>query len=811
METVVGLIRDERVTHLLALPALYGLLLDVVDTTAIKTLEVAIVAGEACSPELVEQHHALCGDRIELFNEYGPTEATVWASVHKTGRGEIPVPIGRPIPGSQIRVVDQLGHPTPIGFPGELWIGGSGVTQGYHGMPPQTQQAFTVTHTDRGPRRFYMTGDLGTFVEDGSLIFVGRADQQVKVRGFRVETAAVEAALESLPDVSQAAVIARQAIGRPGNRLIAYLTGSAISAADVRARLQALVPNYMVPDVIALVEDLPRLPNGKLDHKALPDPDRRVEDSSDYEAPGSESERILAGIWAELLGRDRVGIHDDYFALGGDSILSIQMISRARQQGLRIEPRDILTKPTVAELARSLSQQEVETVDDVDPVANIPLTPVQAWFFDCEFEELSHWNQSRVLRVRGRVDVDALGTAVDAVIDRHPMLRARFHRDQSGEWVQDIQAPSGGSLVVVPDQGDRQARLASVQSSLDILAGRPFAAAWITSERDEAVLLLAVHHLVVDSVSWETLLGDLDAAYSSALVGAAIELPPPTASFAQWANRLRQEDRTHESEYWQSQLASQPRMAIQPGQEADAARVAMTLNSETTAILLGRANDAYKTRPEELLLAALVMSLRDWFDPPSIPLLLERHGRSFELGLDVSRAVGWFTSTQPMTIDAGTGDPRSTIIAAKESVRSAPSDGLGYGILRYLGRDEALRQLETPAIVFNYLGAMGNTSHGSFEVIDSAESTSRSPANRRPFPLEIVAAVESSRLTFTWHFSRREAELRWIERAADRLRSALQEIAAHCESEGVGGFTPSDFPASNMSQNDLDELFRELR
>lgn len=360
VESLSHLIEQEQVTHLLALPALYETILEGARSGSLGTLSCAIVAGEACPPELMQKHMRTLSSSAGLYNEYGPTEATVWATAHKVAPGEDPVPIGRPIPGAAVRIVDRSGHPRPKGFGGELLITGRGLTSGYRGLADQTKSAFI----EMAGERWYRTGDLASFDRSKTIVFLGRADRQLKIRGHRVEAGAVESALRRLPGIEDAAVMARSSADRRGEGLVGYVTGIEADPKAAQADLRKQVPDYMVPGLLVRVEEIPHLPNGKVDYGGLPEPTMPDRDEAEIVPPATENERVLAEIWADLLGHDNFGVHDDFFAMGGDSILTIQMVSRAKQAGVNLNLEVLVSEPTIRSLASESELTEVPSVSE---------------------------------------------------------------------------------------------------------------------------------------------------------------------------------------------------------------------------------------------------------------------------------------------------------------------------------------------------------------------------------------------------------------------------------------------------------------
>lgn len=814
IDRLVALAADEGATHLLCLPALYQLLVEHAGDGELDSLEVAIVAGEAC-PSAVLESHIRRVPHAELHNEYGPTEATVWCSAHRATAADVgrPLPIGRPIAGTRLYILDSHGRLVPPGFAGELCVAGEGVATGYLGRPDLTAERFVAADIDGTPERLYRTGDLAAYRPDGSLEFLGRADRQLKIRGHRIETNAVEAAIRSQPSVREAAVTGHRLDGRPTAQLVAYVSWEDQSAdvGALRAALHTQLPEFMVPDVIVPVADMPRLPNGKLDYARLPDP-RSLVPAHAAVAPRTDVEATLASIWQELLGIDDLSVTDDFFALGGDSIISIQMISRARQHGLHIEPGQITRSPTVEGLAAAAGLSSPATSHGGPVSGTVPLGPMQHWFFDSQMAVPDHWNQSTLYEVPADVDHSALQAALQACVDHHDMLRARFEHHDDG-WQQTIDP--GRELIletVEADESGAFAAIRTVQAGLDLQNG-PVARALLLRRVDtgRVFLLLAVHHLVVDAVSWAVLSEDISVAYRQARESAAISLPERTTSFRDWVRLLGEQDRSDQRSFW---LSADPpadlprdRTGTGSGTEASARLLQTLLDPAATHHLMTAANEAYNSRAEDLLIAALGEALAEWSGSRNIRVAVEGHGRPADVaGVDLSRTVGWFTAYYPLSMNLPRGEGE-IIKYVKERLRAVPAGGIGYGALRYLDRADGFSGHTDPEVLFNYLSRARDTRADAFLTpVAGADDSSRDDRNPRSHLVEVVASVQSDRLTVNWYFSEAVHDVSTIKHVANRYMDILTNLVEHCLSGAAGGFTPSDFPEAGLGQAELDRF-----
>ncbi|XQU70462.1 amino acid adenylation domain-containing protein [Cupriavidus sp. H18C1] len=653
-----------------------------------------------------------------LINGYGPTEAVVtplaWVGQHDTDCPSAYVPIGTPVGERTAYVLDADLNPVPVGVAGELYIGGLGLARGYVGRPGLTAERFVPDPFTPGAR-MYRTGDLVRRCRDGSIEYVGRLDHQVKIRGYRIELGEIEARLRAHAAVREAVVLAHD--GQGGKQLVAYIVArqnASDLSAELRAYLEGCLPAYMVPAHIIVLDRLPVTTNGKLDRRALPEP---VWEAKGYVAPRNDIETRLAQVWQEVLGVERVGIADNFFELGGDSILSIQAVSRARRVGLRFTPKDLFLHQTVQALAQVARRDEGRHAVEDTPTGEVPLLPIQQAFFETPMPRRHHWNQSVLLRPRSPLDHDALRHALLAVVHHHDALRLRF-RQTEGEWRQHYAEPAEDELLWQADVAGLEAmdeHYTRAQQSLDLQHGPLLRALHLRLPDGSERLLLAVHHLVIDGVSWRVLLEDLQQAYRLARDGRSIALPPKTASYKAWSQALVQhansDDLIRQADYWRTQQGPELPCdrAVENDRIADAATLSLQLSPAQTQRLLKQAPVAYRTQINDLLLSALARAVGDWAGVDRAAIFLEGHGREalFE-NVDISRTVGWFTSLFPVVLPV-LGDTGSSIKAVKETLRGIPHHGIGHGLLRHLGpqaiRDE-LAALRSPRITFNYLGQL---------------------------------------------------------------------------------------------------------
>ncbi|MGO4129736.1 amino acid adenylation domain-containing protein [Inquilinus sp. YAF38] len=754
-----------------------------------------------------------------LINGYGPTEAVVtplvWKGNAETACDGAYVPIGRPVGDRRAYVLDGRLQPVLVGVAGELYIGGSGLARGYVGRADLTAERFVPDPSGEPGSRMYRTGDVVRWRPDGSIDYLGRADHQVKIRGYRIEPGEVEARLLSHPQVRGAVVSAVSSPG--GKRLVAHVAApEAVDGfeAALKAHLAGQLPDYMVPSRIMVLPALPLLPTGKLDRKALPEPEW---ESTARSAPEGEAEQAIAGIWAEVLGLRQVGRDDNFFELGGDSILSLQVVSRARRAGLMLTPRQLFEHQTVRGLAAVAGRETAAVVQEV-ATGEAPLTPIQRWFFAEAIPQRHHWNQAVLLAPRQRLDAEALGRAIAAVVSHHDALRLRFVQGQDGAWSQAYADPAEQDwlwLRSVADEAGQAAVAEAAQRSLDLAEGPLLRA--VLAERWDGTqrLLLAIHHLVVDGVSWRILLEDLQAAYGQAMAGEAIALPETSGSFGSWGKTLQAHaaspELLAELPYWQGVLEGPADFPVaRPAGENTVAHRAEH-RQRFDAVLTERlvtAGRAWRAGVEDLLLTALARVLCRHSGEDSALVALEGHGREELGGLDLSRTVGWFTSLYPVRLTPAE-DLEASLKAMKEQLRSVPQRGLGYGVLRHMGSDQVQASLSSqpwPAVTFNYLGRFDGMTAGAFAL--ARESAGRDQSEGSPLGAELVVngQVAEGVLGLSWLYSAARHDAGTIEQLAQAFGAELAALVELCGAPGAGGLTPSDVPLAGLSQAELDAL-----
>ena len=807
-------------------------------SSAFRSMRYLLVGGDAVDRQWMEVV-LRSGKPQHFLNGYGPTEMTTFTTnyeIEDLGKETSNIPIGGPISNTEVYVLGEEMELLPLEVTGELYAGGPGMARGYLNRPELTAEKFVPNPFAQKPgERLYRTGDKVRRRADGNIEFLGRQDHQVKMRGFRIELGEIEIALQQLPEVEQATVIMRE--DEPGNKqLAAYVvTSGAITKAQLREALGLKLPPYMVPAHFVMLDSFPLTPNGKIDRKALPEPStERGLDEAGYVAPRNDIEAILCGIWAKLLKVERVGIHDNFFELGGDSILSIQVIGRARGEGVQLTPRQIFERQTIAELAEVAQITKVDKAGpDTGWSANpIPLTPIQAAFFQWKLPDPDYYNQAVMLELKPGVDSVLIQRVLEELLQHHEVLRMRYEVSEQGPLqLSNPLAPEGfyerkdfsgfdesDQKVVLELDADR------AQASLNLKAGRLVSAVeYDLGAGQSKRLLLAIHHLVVDGVSWRILLADLERGYEQLKNGQALSLGK-TASFRQWAEWVRQysneKQLREEMAYWcaesRKKAKALPKDAELTGSQEDSGgeiqTIAVSLDEQETRELLQEVPRTYHTQINDVLLTALGRVCAEWTGSRQVLVDLEGHGREEVLAdINLSETVGWFTAVHPVLLEVEeTWDAGHALKQTKEQLRRVPNRGFGYGVLRHITEDESIRrelaELPQAEISFNYLGQFDQVFQESRLFRPAPESSGRSVSaeNRRQHVVDVGGMVAQGRLQIGWTYNPNLIRRETVEKVAQDYVSCLREIIVHCRSEHAGGYTPSDFPLARLSQPELD-------
>lgn len=802
-------------------------------------LRLLISGGEPLAASHLQLWQQLGIPNVRVVNAYGPTEATVTATSYTipTERTfESDAPIGTPHENRTAWILDHAGHQVPVNALGELCLGGIGLARGYCGQPDATSRQFVPDSLGKTPgARLYRSGDLAVHRADGVIIARGRIDTQLKLRGIRIEPGEIEFVLCQHDDV-HAAVVRKVNLPEGGERLVAYVVPvveGAVSSNSLREFLSQHLPSKQIPSTIVFLNSFPLTAQGKLDYSAFPVP--RWEAQQTTLRPASNViEETLANIWREVLNIDRIGVDDNFFEMGGDSIVSLMIVAKAREAGLQIATKQVFQHQTISELAANVEhmvESHLET-DRQPTYKSAPLTPIQQWFFEQEFEAPNQFGQSMVLELTSPISpLDGFRIAT-SLVKHHDALTSRFQRS-SRQWKQHFGDGTSELSYRVTDisllsephqQTELEEFVAQSQHRLNIHAGPLIDFVLIPqTSKSKTWLLLSIHHLVVDGISWRILLEDIRLLIDQCVRGRALKLPSKTASFASWSHALDRFTRSDmiqsQKAYWRDRISRRvDALPVDhpPGEKAAAKSdiVTVSLDQEQTIALLRKVPAIYRTEINDVLLTALAMTWQKQVGGFSLRIDLEAHGReSFADEMDVSRTVGWFSTLFPIVLELEENEQIETLlISVKEQLRDIPLRGIGFGLLRYIDNDPKLRNLRnqssTSQICFNYLGQFDQTQQPdeSHAIRPKALPYNKDFGHRRSYLHEINAIVADQRLHVNWRYHTHLHERGTVERFAQTYIDSLDQIIRHCLAQPSSRFTPSDFALSNLSQHQLDRV-----
>jgi non-ribosomal peptide synthase protein (TIGR01720 family) len=669
----------------------------------------------------------------DVFNNYGPTENTVVTTSCPVHADDATLPIGQPIANNHVYVLNEELQLQPIGVPGELWISGDSLARGYLHRPKLTAEKFIANPWLPG-ERMYRTGDLVRRLADGSLEYLGRIDNQVKIRGYRIELGEIEARLLEHPQVQEVIVVPTT----EGTELCAYLVmDETCDVASLRSHLAETMPDYMIPAYFVNLPALPLTAHGKVDKKALPEPSSNVKQGVAFVAPRNEQEKLIASLWQEVLGIDNVGVHHNFFALGGDSVKAMQVAARLSQYHYRLKIKDLFQYPTIAGLAPRITYYDGEESSTQTIVTgDVPLTPIQQWAFALQ-KHIHHWNMGHMLYAKNGWNPQIVAKVFARLIEHHDVLRMTYQwiGDQVKQSIRSLDEGEFFSLQVfdLTQEDDVEGRILNeaneIQQSIRLDEG-PLVKLGLFQTTAGDHLLIVIHHLVVDAISLRVIVEDFTNGYEQARQQEKIVLPAKTDSFQLWSQKLHQYANSPtlltEIPYWKTiEQTKLPALPIdKEGPKTypigKGKIVIVTLSERETRKLLTDVHHLHQTEINDVLVAALVQTIGQWADVEQVGITFEGHGRQEVVeNIDVTRTVGWFTTMYPLICTLDCGDISQTLQLVKQTRRSVPQQGIGHSLLKYLTDPSKKQDLSftlQPEILFNYLGQIETYSLQSMPV-----------------------------------------------------------------------------------------------
>ncbi|MGG4404333.1 amino acid adenylation domain-containing protein, partial [Paenibacillus amylolyticus] len=772
---------------------------DVRNVHPLHSLEVVVVGGEPLTDDLATA--LLENWNIRLFNVYGPTEATVDATgieIHLHDK----VTIGKPIANVQVYILDPYGFPVPIGVSGELCISGSGVARGYLHQSDLTAVKFVDNPFLQG-ERMYCTGDLARWLPDGTIEYFGRIDDQVKVRGYRIELGEIEHVLRQQPDVLNAVVMVREdAAG--DDYLCAYVVPNdqvTLDTEAIREDIRQALPDYMIPAYIVPLVQFPITNNGKLDRRSLPEPERKAERDK-YVAPRDQTESVLVDIFQEVLGVENISIKDSFFELGGDSIKAIRIVSKMRSAGYLISVPNILSQYTVEKIACTVNRESDTQYDQGEVTGQVINTPILHDFSARNNSNPNYHNQDALVTLRTDNETH-INQALQAVAVHHDMLRA-IYRDGGLTILTSIESELYELQVFEVHEEIKgstwfESASAMIHQSMDINKG-PMMKAALFKTQSVNYLFLCIHHLVIDAVSWQILLEDLETALQQLKDGKEIKLPSKTLAFKDWTELLEEykstDEITMQADYWNTIIAAmqEEKLFIDDNpQEHGYEDVTITFPKDETEQLIRQAGKAFGTEINDLLISAIAVATYTLTKQSKVSVCLEGHGReAIHKKVDIDRTIGWFTVKYPIRVSCH-DDLRKSIIDTKEMLRKVPLRGLGFGLLQgdYLaiGSD----------ICFNYLGQLDTESNATL----FTNNKSLVSSNGTEGVIDMNGYIVQNKLHFIIRYDRSKFNRETVEHFAALYQQKLSDIIAYCCELDKPVKTPSDYSCEDLTSDEL--------
>lgn len=791
-----------------------------------KNIKQLIIGGDTLSPQPIIQLQNTYPD-IKIVNGYGPTENTTFSSTYpikeiKSGS----IPIGKPLENSSIYILDDNHKVVPLGVSGKLYVSGAGLSRGYLNKPDLTKEKFVDNPFKKGTK-MYDTGDLGRWLPDGNIEFLGRKDFQVKIRGYRIELGEIETnILQFNTNIKQVVADAKELNGE--KVLVAYYTTdnqSKIDKSELKDYLQHKLPEYSLPNFFVELEHIPLTSNGKTDRRALPEIQNTDLIKHEFVAPKNENEQLLVEIWQEILGIERIGVTDNFYNLGGDSIKSIQVSSKLRKKGKILNIVNILKNPTIISLAEFIENVDNEE-DQGIVLGNVPLAPIQHYFFGNEYiKNKNYYNQSVVLTSKEGVDPLVLDKTIEKLVFYHDILRARYLHE-NGVWKQSIENMNQSHYSIhsydlsnISDPHDEIIEISKfLQSSLDISSGVLFKIGHIKLENED-LLIFIIHHLIIDGVSWRILLKDFNEIYESIVKDKEVKLIKST-SYKKWTETLlkysEKETFLQESAYWNKMLSCEiPVIPVDyPCNNPISDGYAnFSLSEKHTQALKTTVHRAYNTDNTEILLIALGLAVKDVFDIEKVLVKMERHGRE-DIGenLDLSNTLGWFTTIYPFLLDVGKNQKYSEIIQVKEDVRKVPNKGIGYNIFKYIKKE--LNHNHLYSIQFNFLGDFDNTfeskDNSQFNFADYSIASSVLEENAGiDYLFSISGMIVNGVLSLSIIYSLQQFSEKTVQNFKERFKTRLESIIEECDGIENNIKTPSDLTHHEISIEELSKINKE--
>lgn len=822
------IMREKKATVVKLTPSHLSLLKDMDNSRS--PVKSFIVGGENLKTELARNIFECFGKGVEIYNEYGPTEATVGCMIHKYDPfNDIydSVPIGIPADNTQIYVLDSNQNPVPSGVHGEIYISGDGLARGYLNGSRLTDERFVDNPFIPG-RKMYKTGDLAQFTNDNKIIYIKRVDEQVKIRGNRIELGEIEKHLLEYKAVGKTVVIDREHEKSGSKYLCSYIIRKNgfdhVDLEDLKQHLRKSLPEYMIPEVFVEMDEIPLTINGKVDKKLLPEPSVEKDSCKTQTAFRNDSEKVLVEVLREVLNTNEISINDNFYHIGGDSINAIKVSSVLGERGYTIKARDIIVNPVIKDMAAYVAERKKNSINQEICEGSIKHTPITSWFFSRGFENPHHYNQSVMLNFKSNIDVKDLELVMNELIRHHDALRINFNKDTNELFynnthldtyhkvdVYDLSdLPAGYQIQRVRELSLEQKSSFNMERSLLIKA-----CLFHMGESSQKVLITA-HHLIVDGISWRIILADIYNMLKQLNNSKTVKVLSKTDSYRKWAEKINEYGKNmyvSKGQYWTDLMDKMNGYSVEEEKAVSGGKrgiLSVNLGNLDTVRLLYEANKTYNTKTEELLIIALVKTLGEIMQKEEFVIELESHGREevFE-ELDISGTVGWFTAIYPVELKIEKDNTGEQIKELKEQIRKVPLNGFDFGILKYINKCEAFRKYTGGGIRFNYLGSFKEGLENElFDVEINISEDEVAKCNIQDTVLDINSYVSDNDLHISFGYIGDGLGGITFNEILCRYKGNIKNIIEHCCGKDSIEFTPSDFDAADISQEELDSLFR---
>lgn len=761
-----------------------------------------VIGGEELSIDLVRDFFASNPkNELKITNVYGPTECCDVSTMYEINREKIDqlvtIPIGCNLDHVQIYILDRYLHPVPMGTPGEIYIAGEGLSRGYINQIELTKERFVTNPFIEGSK-MYRTGDLGKRLDNGEIVYLGRIDQQIKIRGFRIELEEIEKQIREFMNVKEAVVICGEST--KGSKYIAAFVVSRthIDQGEMRAFLTKSLPNYMIPTYIMNIDKIPVTHNGKIDKKQLI---RLLEgDQVKYVPPRNTLEEIVTDVWREILDVDKVGISDNFFDLGGDETSALSVVMELQKLNIALKVSDLRLYSTIEKLSEHMKYNE-GTASQQIVTGDVELTPIQKDFFERRLSHKERWNQAFCLYKEDGFNEETVKQVFEKIVEHHDALRMRFSNKEE-EVLQFNTGLYENSLTFevydFTNCINRYKNIEDVANCLQVgisLENGPLVKIGLCKTKKGDHLLIIIHHLVVDGVSWRIILEDFATGYKQIANGENLCLPSKTDSFKQWADELKlyskSEELQKELAYWKGiNEASANKLPkdqwVSVRRFRDVRSEELILSKEETTDLLKNVHKAYGTQANEIMLSILGLSIQEWSGLDNVLINLEGHGREEIISnMNIKRTVGWFTSFYPVVLTMNEGKSLDQYVnTIKDSLRNVPNKGIGYGILKYMSELEEYDRKSfryKPEINFNYLGQFGEDSYNDvFTLSDAPIGDCVDSNDETQYALNIICKVIDKQLSITFRYDCNEFKEGTIAKLKEIFNEKQKEVITHC-------------------------------